>query len=178
MGELIAARAVLGIGAAAIFPMAISVIPVMFGEQERQKAISVMAGALFLSYPIGPIVGGFLLDHFWWGSVFLINVPVVVIALAAVTLLLPESRATKRPRFDFPGIVISSAGLTALTYGFIRAGQDGWTDTPAAGHDRRGTGDPRRASSGGSGSPPGGAAASRSSTCRCSGWPASGGARS
>ena len=87
VGELIAARAALGIGAAAVFPMAISVIPVMFAEQERQKAISVMAGALFLSYPIGPIVGGFLLDHFWWGSVFLINVPVVVIALAAVTLL-------------------------------------------------------------------------------------------
>jgi MFS transporter, DHA2 family, multidrug resistance protein len=131
VGELIAARAVCGIGAAAVFPMAISVIPVMFGEQERQKAISVMAGALFLSYPIGPIVGGFLLDHFWWGSVFLINVPIVAIALVAVTLLLPESRATKRPTLDLPGIVISSAGLTALTFGFIRAGQDGWTDIAA-----------------------------------------------
>jgi MFS transporter, DHA2 family, multidrug resistance protein len=131
VGELIAARAVLGIGAAAVFPMAISVIPVMFGEQERQKAISVMAASLFLAYPIGPIVGGFLLDHFWWGSVFLINVPIVAIALAAVTFLLPESRAAKRPRLDFPGIVISSAGLTALTYGFIRAGQSGWTDALA-----------------------------------------------
>jgi DHA2 family multidrug resistance protein-like MFS transporter len=131
VGELIAARAVLGIGAAAVFPMAISVIPVMFGEQERQKAITVMAAALFLAYPIGPIVGGFLLDHFWWGSVFLINVPIVAIALAAVTFLLPESRAAKRPRLDFPGIVMSSAGLTALTYGFIRAGQSGWADAPA-----------------------------------------------
>ena len=56
-----------------------------------------MAGATMLSFPIGPIVGGYLLDHFWWGSVFLINVPVVVIALAAVTLLLPESRSAKRP---------------------------------------------------------------------------------
>src|SRR5215472_11656029 len=131
VGELIAARAVLGIGAAAVFPMAISVIPVMFGEQERQKAISVMAGALFISYPIGPIVGGFLLDHFWWGSVFLINVPIVAIALVAVTFLLPESRAEKRPRLDLPGILISSAALTAVTYGFIRAGQDGWTDALA-----------------------------------------------
>ena len=131
VGELIAARAVLGIGAAAVFPMAISVLPVMFGEEERQKAISVMAGALFLSYPIGPIVGGFLLDHFWWGSVFLINVRYVAIALAAVTFLLPVSRAAMGPRLDFPGIVISSTGLTALTYGFIRAGQDGWTDTLA-----------------------------------------------
>ena len=131
VGELIAARAVLGIGAAAVFPMAISVLPVMFAEEERQKAIAVMAAALFLSYPIGPIVSGFLLDHFWWGSVFLINVPIVAIALVAVTFLLPESRAAKRPSLDFPGIVISSAGLTALTYGFIRAGQSGWTDSLA-----------------------------------------------
>jgi DHA2 family multidrug resistance protein-like MFS transporter len=128
VGELVAARAVLGIGAAAVLPMAISVIPVMFGEEERQKAISVMAAAIFVSYPIGPILGGFLLDHFWWGSVFLINVPIVAIALVAVTFLLPESRAAKRPSIDTGGIVISSAGLTALTYGFIRAGQDGWTD--------------------------------------------------
>ena len=133
VGELIAARAVLGIGAAAVFPIAISVIPVMFREEERQKAISVMAAAIFVSYPIGPILGGFLLDHFWWGSVFLINVPIVAIALVAVTLLLPESRAAKRPSLDIAGVVISSAGLTALTYGFIRAGQNGWTDALALG---------------------------------------------
>jgi MFS transporter, DHA2 family, multidrug resistance protein len=131
VGELIAARAVLGVGAAAVLPMAISVIPVMFGEEERQKAISVMAAAMMISYPIGPILGGFLLDHFWWGSVFLINVPVVVIALAAVTFLLPESRAEKRPMLDVPGIMVSSAGLTGLTYGFIKAGEGGWTDAAA-----------------------------------------------
>jgi DHA2 family multidrug resistance protein-like MFS transporter len=130
-GELIAARAVLGIGAAAVFPMALSVIPVMFGEEERQRAISLMAAAIFASYPIGPILGGFLLDHFWWGSVFLINVPIVAIALAAVTFLLPESRAEKRPSLDIPGVVISSAGLTGLTYGFIKAGQNSWTDASA-----------------------------------------------
>ena len=131
IGELIAARAMLGVGAAAVFPMALSVIPVMFAEEERQKAIAVMAGAIFLAYPIGPILGGFLLDHFWWGSVFLINVPIVAIALVAVTFLLPESRAEKRPSLDLPGILISSAGLTAVTYGFIKAGQDGWTDAVA-----------------------------------------------
>jgi MFS transporter, DHA2 family, multidrug resistance protein len=131
VGELIAARAVLGIGAAAILPMAISVIPVMFREEERQRAIAVMAAAIFVSYPIGPILGGFLLDHFWWGSVFLINVPIVAIALVAVAFLLPESRAEQRPSLDIPGIVISSAGLTSLTYGFIRAGQDSWTDVLA-----------------------------------------------
>lgn len=131
IGELIAARAVLGIGAAAVFPMGIAVLPVLFREEERQKAITLMAGAMFVSYPIGPILGGFLLDHFWWGSVFLINVPVVALAIPAVTLLLPESRAERRPGIDLPGIAISSAGLTGLTYGFIRAGEQGWTDAVA-----------------------------------------------
>ncbi len=130
-GELIAARAVLGIGAAAIFPLSLSVIPVLFSPEERQKAIALMASATFISFPIGPIVGGYLLDHFWWGSVFLINVPVVVLALVTVAVLLPESRSEQRPRIDVGGVVLSSAGLVGLTYGFIRAGQDGWTDTLA-----------------------------------------------
>jgi EmrB/QacA subfamily drug resistance transporter len=127
-GELITARAMLGIGAAAVFPMALSVIPVMFGEAERQRAISLMAGAIFVSYPIGPILGGFLLDHFWWGSVFLINVPVVALALVAVAFLLPESRSSKRPSVDWVGTATSSAALIALTYGFIDAGRSGWGD--------------------------------------------------
>jgi DHA2 family multidrug resistance protein-like MFS transporter len=130
-GELIAARALLGIGAAAIFPMSLSVIPVLFRPEERQKAIALMASATFLSFPIGPIVGGYLLDNFWWGSVFLINVPIVVLALIAVFFLLPESRSEKRPGFDPIGVVLSSAGLTGLTYGFIEAGQNGWGDTSA-----------------------------------------------
>jgi EmrB/QacA subfamily drug resistance transporter len=130
-GELIAARAVLGIGAAAIFPMSLSVIPVLFRPEERQRAIALMASATFLSFPIGPIVGGYLLDHFWWGSVFLINVPIVVLALAAVFFLLPESSSGQRPGLDPIGVVLSSAGLTGLTYGFIQAGQNGWGDTTA-----------------------------------------------
>jgi EmrB/QacA subfamily drug resistance transporter len=130
-GELIAARAVLGVGASAIFPLSLSVIPVMFGDEERQKAIALMAAATMLSFPIGPIVGGYLLDHFWWGSVFLINVPVVVLAVGAVAVLLPESRSSSRPRIDVAGVLVSSAGLIAVTYGFIKAGQDGWSD-PAA----------------------------------------------
>ena len=132
-GELIAARAALGIGAAAIFPMSLSVIPVLFAPQERQKAIALMASATIISFPIGPVVGGYLLDHFWWGSVFLINVPVVVLAVAAVAILLPESRSAQRPGVDVPGVILSSAGLAGLTYGFIKAGQDGWTDAAALG---------------------------------------------
>jgi MFS transporter, DHA2 family, multidrug resistance protein len=130
-GELIAARAVLGLGAAAIMPLALAIIPVLFKPEERQKATAVMASTIFLSFPIGPLVGGTLLDNFWWGSVFLINVPVVVFALIAVAFLMPESRSTERPRLDLVGVLISSGGLIALTYGFIKAGQDGWTDAAA-----------------------------------------------
>ncbi len=132
-GELIAGRAVLGVGAAAIFPLSLSVIPVLFAPEERQRAIALMASATFISFPIGPIVGGYLLDHFWWGSVFLINVPVVVLALIAVAFLLPESRSAQRPSVDILGVILSSAGLAGLTYGFIKAGQDSWTDAAALG---------------------------------------------
>src|SRR5512142_27212 len=138
-GELIAARAVLGIGAAAIFPLSLSVIPVLFAPEERQRAIALMASATFISFPIGPVVGGYLLDHFWWGSVFLINVPVVALALIAVTILLPESRSAERPGVDVLGVVLSSIGLAGLTYGFIKAGQDGWTDATALASQDRGS---------------------------------------
>src|SRR6266568_3716405 len=99
-GALIAARAVLGLGAAAILPLSLSVLPVLFTPQERPKAIAGVTAAVFISYPIGPILGGWLLDNFWWGSVFLINVPVVLVALAAVATLMPESRSEHRPRVD------------------------------------------------------------------------------
>src|SRR6202167_2245887 len=130
-GELIAARAVLGIGAAAIFPLSLAVIPVLFAPEERQKAIAIMASATFVSFPIGPIVGGYLLDNFWWGSVFLINVPIVVLALIAVVFLLPESRSDQRRSVDVLGVILSSAGLAGMTYGFIKAGQNGWTNAAA-----------------------------------------------
>jgi MFS transporter, DHA2 family, multidrug resistance protein len=130
-GELMAARAVLGLGAAVILPLSIAVIPVLFTPQERQKAIAVVMGAVFIGYPLGPILGGWLLDTFWWGSVFLINVPVIVIALVAVTLLMPESRSERRPRIDVAGVAISSLGLVSLVYGFIKAGEDGWGDATA-----------------------------------------------
>jgi MFS transporter, DHA2 family, multidrug resistance protein len=132
-GELIAARAVLGLAAAVILPLSLAVLPVMFTPAERPRAIAIVGGATFIGYPLGPILGGWLLDHYWWGSVFLINVPIVVIALFAVILLMPESRGSGKFRIDAAGVIFSSVGLAALTFGVIRAGQDGWSDPRAVG---------------------------------------------
>ena len=130
-GELIAARAILGLGAAVILPMSIAVIPVLFTEDERPRAIAVVMGAMFIGYPVGPLLGGWLLDKFWWGSVFLINVPVAVLALIAVATLMPESHGARGRRIDIPGIALSSLGLAGLTYGCIKAGEDGWSSPVA-----------------------------------------------
>jgi DHA2 family multidrug resistance protein-like MFS transporter len=132
-GELIAARVALGLAAAVITPLALAVIPVMFTPEERPRAIATVGGATFLGFPLGPIVGGWLLDHFWWGSVFLINVPIVVIAVVAVIWLMPESRSERRPSIDVVGVLLSSAGLTAVTYGTIEASQDGWASATVLG---------------------------------------------
>jgi DHA2 family multidrug resistance protein-like MFS transporter len=131
-GVFVAARAVLGLGGAIILPMVLGVVPTMFAESERRRAIAVVMGATMLGYPIGPILGGWLLDHFWWGAVFLINVPVVILAMVAAILWLPESRSSRPRRFDPLGVVTSSAGLALLTYGVIQAGQYGWGDVTSA----------------------------------------------
>jgi predicted MFS family arabinose efflux permease len=104
---------------------------VLFTKEERPKAVGIWAAANFLALPIGPILGGWLLTNFWWGWVFLINVPVAVIGLIALATLVPESRASERPGIDLVGVALSVAGLVALTYGLIAAGQDGWTDAVA-----------------------------------------------
>ena len=127
-GGLIVARAVLGLGAAVVLPMSIAILPVLFTAEERPRAIAIVMGATFIGYPVGPLLGGWLLDNFWWGSVFLINVPVVVLALSAVALLMPESHGERGRPIDVIGIGLSSLGLAGMTYGFIKAGQSGWSD--------------------------------------------------
>lgn len=128
-GMFIAARAVGGVAGAGITVMAMSAVTVMFSEEERSRAVGVWAGVNFLALPVGPILGGWLLDRFWWGWVFLINVPVVVIALLAVVSLVPESRAPRRGRLDVLGMTLFGAGLAGLTYGFAEAGDRGWTSS-------------------------------------------------
>jgi DHA2 family multidrug resistance protein-like MFS transporter len=127
-GQLILARAALGLGAAVLMPLTSAVLTVLFEPAERPKALTVWVTASALGIPLGPLVGGWLLDNFWWGSVFLINVPLVLAGLIAVALWVPESYGDRARRFDPLGIVLSTLGLTGLTYGIIEAGERGWTD--------------------------------------------------
>jgi MFS transporter, DHA2 family, multidrug resistance protein len=127
----IAARALLGLGGALMLPTVLGMLPVLFDERERPRAIGMMTAAVMLGYPIGPLLGGWMLTRFDWSWVFLINVPVVVLALVAVTFLLPESRSSVRQRIDLAGVAISSGGLALLTYGVIHAGDRGWSDGAA-----------------------------------------------
>ncbi|MGW4940740.1 DHA2 family efflux MFS transporter permease subunit [Actinoplanes sp. NPDC004185] len=127
-GQLIAARAALGLGAAVLMPLSSAVLTVIFDPAERPRALTIWVTASALGIPLGPVVGGWLLDNFWWGSVFLINVPMVLAGLIAVLLWVPESHGDRARRFDPLGIVLSAAGLVALTYGVIEAGERGWTD--------------------------------------------------
>jgi EmrB/QacA subfamily drug resistance transporter len=131
VGEFLAARVLLGVAGAGVVVMAISALTVLFTNKERPKAVGIWAAANFLALPIGPILGGWLLTNFWWGWVFLINAPVAVIGVIAMVALVPESRSSERPGIDLVGIALSVAGLMALTYGLITAGQDGWTDARA-----------------------------------------------
>jgi EmrB/QacA subfamily drug resistance transporter len=130
-GVFIAARVVLGAAGAAVIVMALSALAVLFNEAERARAVGIWAAANFLALPIGPILGGWLLSHYWWGWVFLLNVPVVVLGFIAVAALVPESRAGERSQIDVVGIVGSVGGLLALTYGLIRAGEHGWSSSAA-----------------------------------------------
>nr|MDT0656525.1 MFS transporter [Micromonospora sp. DSM 115978] len=124
--QLIAARAVMGLGGAAIMPATLSIISNVFDPRERGRAIGVWAGSVGLAVAIGPVVGGLLLERFWWGSVFLINVPVVLVGLIAVTLLVPESRDPRPGRIDLVGVLLSVVGLVALSYGIIDGGEHGF----------------------------------------------------
>ena len=125
------ARLLLGFAGAGIIVMAISALTVLFSEEQRPRAVGVWAAANFMAFPLGPILGGWLLTHFWWGWVFLLNVPVAAIGFAAVVALVPESRAPMRPGIDWLGVLGSSGGLALLTYGLIEAGQHGWSDPTA-----------------------------------------------
>ena len=125
-GAVIAGRAVMGFGAAFIMPATLSILTNVFPPHERGKAIAVWAGISGGGAAIGPVASGFLLEHFSWGSVFFVNVPIIAIALAAGYVLLPKSKDPHPDRLDPVGAVLSIAGLSALVYAIIEAPHRGW----------------------------------------------------
>jgi MFS transporter, DHA2 family, multidrug resistance protein len=127
-GAVIAARTLMGVGSAIITPLALSVMLVVFPKEEQPKALAAWAAASMLGLPLGPIIAGYLLDHFWWGSIFFINIPVAILALVLGAVLVPESRSAAAPRLDYPGLLLSTGGLAALIYGAIQEEEYGWGD--------------------------------------------------
>src|SRR5690606_22840803 len=125
-GQLIAARALTGLAAAAVMPATLSIISDVFVPRERGRAIGVWSGAVGIAVAVGPVTGGFLLEHFWWGSVFLINVPIVLVGMGLAAWLVPESRDPDPRRLDLLGMVLSMLGLVLLVYGIIDGGEHGF----------------------------------------------------
>lgn len=133
-GQLIFWRAIMGVGGSVVPPATLAVINEIFRKEERAKAIGIWSALGGLSIALGPILGGFLLAHFWWGSVFLINVPVVVLCAVLMLLVVPESRAATRVGIDPGGVLLSVAGIGAVIFGVIRGGDtSAWTSLQVLG---------------------------------------------
>ncbi|MET9401803.1 MFS transporter [Kitasatospora sp. NPDC002965] len=127
-GTLIAARAAMGLAGALVMPMSMAVIPGIFPAAEQRRATAVLAAALAVGTPLGPLIGGFLLQHFWWGAIFVVNLPLVAIGITACLILLPETRNPAAPRIDLLGTLLGAGGLAVLTYGIIEGPERGWSD--------------------------------------------------
>ncbi len=132
-GELIAARALMGLGAGIVFPLSLAVVSAAFGDDDRPTAIGILTAGVALALPLGPVLGGLLLQHFSWHSVFWINVPAACLALAAGAVLMPESRNPAAPPLDVAGALLSPAAVTCLVWGVINGQGHGWTAVPTWG---------------------------------------------
>ncbi|MGO1050499.1 MFS transporter [Crossiella sp. CA198] len=124
-GELVLFRAIKGIGAAAMPATSLAILTHVFPAEERARAIGIWSGVSGLGVALGPVVGGVLLEYFWWGSVFLVNVPVVLAGLALIAWLVPESRSPGRRAIDPLGTLCSIGGIGLLVYAIIHGGEAG-----------------------------------------------------
>ena len=126
-GMLIADRVVMGLGAAFVMPATLSILNAVFPPRERPQAIAAWSAVAGVGIVIGPTLGGFLLSNFWWGSVFLVNVPIVVIALIGVLWVVPETADPGQRSLDIVGTLLVGASLVAVVDAIIEAPARGWT---------------------------------------------------
>ncbi|MGY4989148.1 MFS transporter [Streptomyces nigrescens] len=125
-GQLIAARAGMGVGGALLVTTTLAVVMQIFDDDERPKAIGIWSSVNSLGFAAGPLIGGVLLDHFWWGSLFLVNLPVAVVALAAILTLVPESKSRAGERPDLVGALLSMIGMVGVVFAIISGPVTGW----------------------------------------------------
>jgi EmrB/QacA subfamily drug resistance transporter len=125
---LILMRVVMGASGAIVLPLMQSMLPSMFKEDERQRAIGLAGAGSFIGLPLGPLIAGWLLTHYAWGSIFLINAPVVVIAVIGVWFFVPESKDSAARRLDWIGAILEVVGVTGIVYGIIEEPIRGWAD--------------------------------------------------
>ncbi|WP_215456782.1 MFS transporter [Streptomyces sp. ATCC 21386] len=126
-GQLIAARAGMGVGGALLLTTTLAVAMQIFTPEEQPRAIGIWAAVNALGFAAGPLLGGFMLGHFWWGAIFLINLPVAALGVVAVIALVPESKNPQGDRPDLLGALLSTVGMTALVYAIISGPEHGWT---------------------------------------------------
>jgi EmrB/QacA subfamily drug resistance transporter len=126
VGVLITARAIMGVGAAIVIPVSMAVLPSMFSGAERTRAVAIVTAGMAIGLPLGPLLGGWLLEHYWWGSIFLINIPLIVLAFVMVSVFLPESTDRHAPRIRPLAAAAAVIGLAAFVYGVIEAPVGGW----------------------------------------------------
>src|SRR6202158_5103357 len=130
---LILMRVIMGASGAIVMPLVTSILPSMFAEDERQRAIGFSGAGAFIGLPLGPLVAGWLLTHYDWGSIFLINAPVVVIAVVGAWFFIPESKDPNPKRLDWIGALLEMVGVTGIIYAIIEEPVRGWTDFQVVG---------------------------------------------
>ncbi|MFD4602838.1 MFS transporter [Streptomyces sp. NPDC058464] len=132
-GQLVAARAGMGVGGALLLTTTLAVAMQIFTPEEHPRAIGIWSAVNALGFAAGPLIGGFMLNHFWWGAIFLINLPVAALALAAVIALVPESKTPRGDRPDLLGALLSTVGMAALVFAIISGPEHGWTSARVLG---------------------------------------------